>query len=233
MSNEAKGKKQKPAAPAVETVETSETAGQTEEATIAGSEIPVGTGAEMVRRVRDVAAVAGEHVVDESLEDAAIATDDEAYYEQLLAKVPEKERKMPGAELFAEACFAYGIDPREKPPEVNILFDQGQPRWKFKPGNPQAGVPDRVKFVTAGGQKIIHPGGTDPEGRDFDRRLRRVFKTLGRNGREGELPDDLTLPRTLVTGIVPKNAPHKPAVGFMRRRAQQAARGQSPQSPRR
>lgn len=192
--------------------------------TSAGDETPVSTGAGMVDRIKK-GAIKANALEEGSLDEAAIAADDDSYVAALLETIAEDERDKPGAALFAEACVAYGIDPTPGKTPIEVLHAHKSDRWRFQSGDPIEGVPDHVVFVTGGGIKVVHPRGDYPAGLDFERRLRRIFRTQLRDGSEAALPDNLTIPRTLVNGIVPKNGPHLPAVGFLRRRAQAAASG--------
>jgi hypothetical protein len=96
---------------------------------------------------------------DPAEEIEATATPDN-YEQQMLSLIPMRERHKVGALLFAEACYIYGIDPNPEKQPTEILGP-----WKFYPGNPQLTppVPDRIKFVTAGGTKVVHPMDDDFE----------------------------------------------------------------------
>lgn len=147
------------------------------------------------------------------------------YRAELLGILPAEERSKPGADLFAEALVCYGIhaDPAKRPIEV---LANGTERFRFYPGDDTGAFfqPDRVVFVTAGGVKIAHPMDLETE-----QRLRKIFRTQKINPKTSEieetpLPENLTLPRTAVTGLPPTTAPHRFEGGYLRRRAMDAAR---------
>lgn len=149
----------------------------------------------------------------------ATATPDN-YEQQMLLLLPPSERSKPGAVLFAEACYIYGIDPNPAKKPVEILGP-----WKFYEGDTQLTppVPDRIKVVTAGGTKVVHP-----MDQDFEDKLRHVLhayhidrKTQQRI--DDPLPPDLTLPRELVNGIVVKTE-HQFKGGYLRARATERAK---------
>jgi hypothetical protein len=159
-----------------------------------------------------------------STEDAAMAASEVSYAEQILAVLPKEERGKPGDQLFAEACVAYAINPDPNAHPVEILKRQDGSRWKFVPGNVHERIPDRVVFVTGGGLKVTHPMDADME----ERLHKGLFKTTRtRNYNElvnYALPNDLTLPREIVTGIPPKNRDNGFPGGYLRRKAQEQAR---------
>lgn len=166
----------------------------------------------------------------EELEKASEAGDinDDNYEEKLLEMLPESERHLDGAVLFAEACVVYGVNPTIGIRPIEILNDPNRPRFVFYRGDALAtpAIPDRVKFVTAGGRKITHPIDYD-----FERDLRQVFHAFHVDPKSQELvedplPADLTLPREAVTGI-PVKTEHVYPQGYLRRRAIEAARGRA------
>lgn len=113
--------------------------------------------------------------------------------------------------LLAEACLIFGIDPdpRKKPLELaGFRFDAGEPDGP----NP---VPASVSVVTSGGLKIRYPMDSDTE-----TRLRLAFGAFVVEKGSGErkelpLPDDLTLPRSNVDGVVRTNE-HQYRPGYLR-----------------
>lgn len=157
---------------------------------------------------------------------ASIDAADQSNYEAtLLGILPDAERRLPGALLFAEACIVYGVNPDPAARPVEILLGGASTRFRFYKGDEflTPPTPDRVKFVTAGGVKVCHP-----IDQDFDAILRRWFRTAQVNPRTKELeerplPDELTLPREAVTGVVQKQE-HRMTHGYLRRRALDAAR---------
>jgi hypothetical protein len=150
---------------------------------------------------------------------------DDNYEETLLRMLPDVERDRSGALLFAEACVAYGVNPDPGKKPIEILHEQNAPRFKFYAGDPYLTppTPDRVKFVTAGGVKIVHPMDLD-----FEAVLRRWFQAYHQDPRSKEivedpLPPDLTLPREAITGI-PSKTEHRYPTGYLRQRALEGAR---------
>jgi hypothetical protein len=157
-----------------------------------------------------------------SLEEAAIVADPQTYEEQLVALLPADERTKPGAKLFAEACVAYGIDPDPNVRPMNVLHEVGQPRWRYVNARPEFREPERVRFVTGGGVKVVHP-----MDEDFEHRLKGHFKTTRMvSGKlvDVGLPANLTLPEPLVTGQVPEPQEQVVPGGFLKQAAQAAAR---------
>ncbi len=149
----------------------------------------------------------------------AAATPDN-YEQQMLSLIPVGERHKPGALLFAEACYIYGVDPNPEKRPVEILGP-----WKFYPGDPQMTppVPDRIKFVTAGGTKVVHP-----MDQDFEDKLRNVLHAYHidratQQRIDDPLPPDLTLSKELVNGIVRKTD-HQFKGGYLRARAVERAK---------
>lgn len=146
------------------------------------------------------------------------------YEASLRAMLPASDADRPGALLFAEACVVYGINPADDCLPQEILGAPGA-RFVFYPGNPRAltPVPDRVKFVTAGGVKVVHPIDAD-----FEEILRRWHRAFHQDPKTQEviadpLPPDLALPREAVTGV-PVKTEHRYPQGYLRRRALDAAR---------
>jgi hypothetical protein len=125
--------------------------------------------------------------------------------------LPDEYRGRPGAELLGEACLIYGINPDPKVRPVELPFSA----WRFYPGDPLDDQPDRVALVTAGGLKLFHPP-TD----DTLSKLRAAFSLQRTNPKTGEifyapLPEDLTLPRSLIDGRVRSDA-HVYKGGYLR-----------------
>jgi hypothetical protein len=157
-----------------------------------------------------------------SLEEAAIAADPATYEAQLLAILPEAERTRPGAKLFAEACVAYGVNPDPDVRPMNVLHEVGRARWRYVPARPEFSEPERVRFVTGGGVKIVHPADEEFEGR-----LKKHFRSEREvNGHVVDvgLPANLTLPEPLVTGQIPEPTEHVQPGGYLKQAAQRAAR---------
>jgi hypothetical protein len=125
--------------------------------------------------------------------------------------LPEEYRGRPGADLLGEACLIYGINPDPRARPIELPFNA----WRFYPGDRADDQPDRVALATAGGLKLFHPP-TD----DTLTKLRQVFKLQRTNPKTGDiyfapLPEDLTLPRSLIDGRVPTSA-HVYKGGYLR-----------------
>lgn len=115
-------------------------------------------------------------------------------------------------ELLIAACEVFNIDPRidTRPRELAA--------WRFYPGNRVEGVDASVVLVTAGGLKVRYPIAGDAE---TEERLRNTFGayTIDPKTKErvpAELPADLTLPASAVTGQVVERA-HRHSGGYLRR----------------
>jgi len=115
------------------------------------------------------------------------------------------------AELLAEACYVFGInpDPRVKPRELLAhRFDQGDPN-----GTPA--IPAGVSIVTGGGVKIRYPIDNETE-----ERLRVVYNCYREDPKTHTrvvlpLPENLTLPREQVDGIV-RSTEHQYRTGYLK-----------------
>lgn len=115
------------------------------------------------------------------------------------------------AQLLAEACFVFGIDPNPKlkPKELmSFRYDQGEPD-----GAPP--IPPTVTLVTCGGLKVKFPIDADSE-----HKLRIVYNAYRVDAKTGEkvvlpLPPDLTLPREYVDGLV-RTAEHQYRTGYLK-----------------
>lgn len=171
-----------------------------------------------------------ESPVDEAV-DAPASTiaeedvDESNYEESLRQTLPAHERTLPGAELFAEACICYGVNPDPDVLPIEILPGEAGARWKLYAGNRLRGEVDTIAFVTAGGVKVRHP--MDEQ---FEAVLRRWFGLIAQDPKTHEvvilpLPNSLTLPREAVTGIARK-VEHVFPKGYLRSRAAAAARSQ-------
>lgn len=114
------------------------------------------------------------------------------------------------AGLLAEACYVFGIDPNPalKPRELMAFrVDEGEPD-----GVPP--VPPSVVLVTAGGLKLRYPLDDDSENR-----LRVVYNAY-KVDKDGNrvvlpLPQDLTLPRESIDGVV-RSKDHQYRTGYLR-----------------
>lgn len=147
--------------------------------------------------------------------------------------LPDNLKSAAGAALLLEACNTYGVDPDLTLP-VYAGHGAGPFRelmaWKFYPGNEAAGVPDAVNIVTVGGVKVRHYADPDfPMDPDTENRLRGVFHAWKTDPKTNEvvpipLPDDLTLPRTAVTGQSESTA-HTYKGGYLKRAADDPRRG--------
>jgi hypothetical protein len=122
------------------------------------------------------------------------------------------------AQLLAEACYVFGInpDPALKPRELAA--------YRVDPGDPDGvpAVPVSVVLVTAGGLKVRYPIDDDTENR-----LRLVYGAYKVNRATGErevlpLPEDLTLPRANVDGVV-RSDEHVYRTGYLREGGKEAA----------
>lgn len=122
------------------------------------------------------------------------------------------------AVLYAEACEVYGVNPDPAGREViSEIVPTAGDEFAHPP------IPRRVRFVTAGGLKIVHP-----MDQLFEEQLRTWLKAFRMNRQTGEreateLPADLTLPREAVTGISTK-VEHRFEAGYLRSRALARAR---------
>lgn len=114
------------------------------------------------------------------------------------------------AELLAEACYVFGVnpDPRVKPRELAAhRFDPGEPN-----GTPP--IPASVIFVTGGGVKIRYPIDDQTE-----ERLRVIYNCYREDPKTHTrvalpLPQTLTLPHEQVDGIV-RSAEHQYRTGYL------------------
>lgn len=136
----------------------------------------------------------------------------------LLGVLPEEYRGMRGANLLAEMCVIYGInpDPDAKPRDLR------RDAFKYYPPDTNEGTPARMVIVTAGGRKLTHPPDADTL-----TQLRIIFKTARLNRTTGEvshvgLPEDLTLPRSAADGKV-RSDEHQYKGGYLKAGGKAAA----------
>ncbi len=115
------------------------------------------------------------------------------------------------AQLLAEACYVFGIDPNPKLKPLELA------KWRFIAGDPDGlpPLPAAVSLVTSGGTKIQYPIDDDTE-----YRLRVIYNAFVIDKSTNEkkilpLPQDLTLPRQYVDGIVRSNE-HQYRTGYLR-----------------
>jgi hypothetical protein len=115
-------------------------------------------------------------------------------------------------DLLVEACERFGVNPDASLPDWTPKIKPGVATkelmaWRFYPGDPNAGEPDSVVIVTAGGIKLRHYADPDyPMDQPTEDTLARLLHAFTRT-EAGEvvriaLPGDLTLPATAVTGVV-------------------------------
>lgn len=141
--------------------------------------------------------------------------------------LPAAYRGQPGVELLMLVCDLFGVDPNPSLP----VFQAGKHvatattkfrelmSWKFTPGDPMAGVADKVTIVTAGGRKLT----VDSNGQfdsDTENVLRQAFQAFRVNPATNEkepiaLPRDLTLPVEAVLGVVMSDR-HQYRRGYLR-----------------
>lgn len=131
---------------------------------------------------------------------------DEAEPEQYV--MPSTMAGEKGADILADACDVFGINPDPNCVPRELL------NWKHYPADIPNGIDEHVTLVTAGGLKLHwYADGEIREDRDPEmcRRLRdrlRLFVLEGPNKERRDLPfpRDLTLPEEAVTGQVPAAA---------------------------
>ena len=128
--------------------------------------------------------------------------------------------------LLIDACQRFGVDPDGTLPEYRpTLKPDVRTRelaaWRFYPGDPNAGEPDSVVIVTAGGVKLRHYADPDhPVDEATDAALARIFQAFRRQ-KDGTieripLPDDLTLPLVAVTGVPNQGGDYRYQAGYLK-----------------
>jgi hypothetical protein len=104
-------------------------------------------------------------------------------------------------DLLLEACDLFGVNPDPDVRPVELLS------WRYYPADRRTDTPAKVVIVTAGGQKLgIWEDPDVPLEADTEETLRNIFGAFDvdpvtKAKVPGQLPPDLTLPRTAVTGI--------------------------------
>jgi hypothetical protein len=152
--------------------------------------------------------------VEEADEEAEVVEVDRAELTEKMLPAPIRQRLKVRdeleAELLAEACFVFGINPDPSLRPIELA------KHRFDPGDPTGASPvaPSVTLVTAGGLKIRYPVDEDTE-----TRLRNVYHAF-KVGKDGErqvlpLPADLTLPRENVDGVV-RSHEHQYRTGYLR-----------------
>lgn len=145
---------------------------------------------------------------DADEEDTVLTATAESY------RMPPEFEGKPGAELLLKVCDLFGVDPNPKlptfvagkhVPTANTKFRELL-NWRFYPGDPDAGMPDKVTIVTAGGRKLTVDSNGEFDS-DTETILRHAFRAFKMNPKTNEpepmaLPGDLTLPVEAVLGIV-------------------------------
>ncbi len=118
-------------------------------------------------------------------------------------------------ELLLEACGVFGINPDPDVRPVELLS------WRYYREDVRTDTPAKVVVVTAGGQKLAIWEDPDvPLEQDTEEILRNIFGAwrvdpVTKLKVPGEMPDDLTLPRSAVTGISDSQA-HVYKGGYLR-----------------
>jgi hypothetical protein len=128
-------------------------------------------------------------------------------------------------DLLLDACELYGVNPEQFHVPTELMS------WSYQPANRVERTPASVTLVTAGGQKLRHYADPSfPMEPETEERLRNIFGAW-RKDKDGtripaQLPDDLTLPETAVTGI-PVSTDHVYQRGYVREggKAEAARRG--------
>ncbi len=134
-------------------------------------------------------------------DDLAAAVDDDLARQGARRLVPEVNgcQATHAITLLLECCERFGIEPFANQFPKELLS------WRFYPGSDMPGriSPDAVVVVTAGGLKIKHYDDGTLDG-DTEERLRAVFHAfeidpVTKRMIPLPLPDDLHLPRTVLT----------------------------------
>jgi hypothetical protein len=116
--------------------------------------------------------------------------------------------------LLLDACERYGVNPEVDARPVELLS------WRYYAADPTERTPAAVVIVTAGGQKLKHwDDPSYPMDPDTEERLRNIFGAWKKD-KDGtriptQLPGELTLPESAVTGLV-QSDDHQYKRGYLR-----------------